>query len=72
MAYTTILSPETIIFGGGVMQQAHLFDLVRDKFKDLLGDYLTLPPLDEYIIPTGLGNESGILGSLLLAKQALK
>jgi len=72
MAYTTILSPEMIIFGGGVMQQAHLFDLVRDKFKNLLADYLTLPPLDEYIAPTGLGNESGILGSLLLAEQQLK
>jgi len=71
MAYTTILGPESIIFGGGVMQQDHLFPLIRKHFEELLGDYLTLPPLDDYIIPTGLGNDSGILGSLLLAKQAL-
>lgn len=71
ISYTMTLSPDCIIFGGGVMQQKHLFKLVREKFADLLGGYLNLPPLDEYIIPTGLGNESGILGSLLLAKQSL-
>lgn len=70
ISYTMTLSPDCIIFGGGVMHQKHLFKLVREKFEELLGEYLNLPSLDEYIIPTGLGNESGILGSLLLAKQA--
>lgn len=69
LSYTMILSPECIIFGGGVMNQSHLFDLIRDKFNELIGDYLNLPPINEYIIPTGLGNDSGILGSLLLAKN---
>lgn len=72
LAYTTILSPECIILGGGVMHQKHLFEMVREKFAEILNSYLDLPPLDEYIIPTGLGNESGILGSLLLAKEALQ
>jgi len=71
MSYTMTLSPDCIIFGGGVMHQKQLFPLIREKFKNILNDYITLPPLDEYIIPTGLGNESGILGSLLLAKQQL-
>lgn len=71
MSYTMTLSPDCIIFGGGVMHQTHLFTLVREKFEEILNDYVNLPPLDEYIISTGLGNESGILGSLLLAKQAL-
>lgn len=71
LAYTTILSPECIILGGGVMHQEHLFDMVREKFAEILNSYLDLPPLDEYIIPTGLGNKSGILGSLLLAKETL-
>lgn len=71
LAYTTILSPECIIFGGGVMQQEHLFDLVHEKFEELLGGYLTLPPTSEYIISPGLGTNSGILGSLMLAKNAL-
>lgn len=71
LSYTMILSPECIILGGGVMHQDHLFELVHKKFEEILGEYLTLPPLDEYIIPTGLGSESGILGSLMLGKNAL-
>lgn len=70
LAYTTILSPDCIIFGGGVMHQKHLFEMVRENFDNILNLYLELPPLDEYIIPTKLGNDSGILGSLLLAEQA--
>ena len=71
MAYTTILSPECIVFGGGVMQQEHLFELVHEKFEQILADYLTLPPTSEYIISPGLGTDAGILGSLMLAKNAL-
>lgn len=71
MTYTTILSPSCIIFGGGVMNQPHLIEKVRDKFKKILNDYLELPILDEYIISPGLGNEAGIKGSLLLAQHAL-
>jgi len=71
MAYTTILSPSCIIFGGGVMNQPHLIEKVRSKFKELLNGYLQLPSLEEYIISPGLGNEAGIKGSLLLAQRAL-
>lgn len=71
LSYTMTLSPECIILGGGVMHQSHLFEMVHAKFEELLGEYLELPPLDEYIIPTGLGSESGILGSLMLGKNAL-
>ena len=72
MAYTTILSPACIIFGGGVMNQDHLIEKVREKFEEILNNYLSLPSLDEYIILPGLGDEAGIKGSLLLAKRALK
>lgn len=72
MAYTLILSPDCIIFGGGVMNQKHLLDLIKVKFLELLNDYVNLPPIDEYIIPTGLGSDSGIVGSLLLGKSQLK
>ena len=72
MAYTTILSPACIIFGGGVMNQDHLIEKVREKFEEILNNYLRLPSLDEYIILPGLGDEAGIKGSLLLAKRALK
>ena len=71
MTYTTILSPSCIIFGGGVMSQSHLMDKVRTKFESLLNDYLELPNVKDYIISPGLGEESGIKGSLLLAERAL-
>ena len=71
LVYTTVLSPSCIIFGGGVMNQEQLFPKIREQFSKLLKNYLNLPPFEEYIIPTGLGNDSGILGSLLLAQKAL-
>ncbi|MDN6731788.1 MAG: ROK family protein, partial [Atopostipes suicloacalis] len=71
LTYTMVLRPSCIIFGGGVMSQSHLFDKVHSKFEEILSDYLDVPALEDYIIPTGLGDQSGILGSLLLAKEAI-
>lgn len=71
LAFTTILSPSCIIFGGGVMGQRHLIEKVRVKFVEILNHYLELPPVDEYILPAGLGSISGIQGSLLIAKKAV-
>lgn len=72
IAYTTILSPSCIIFGGGVMKQSHLIDKVRVKFEELLKNYLELPAVEDYLILPGLGDKSGITGSFLLAKRAIK
>ena len=70
MAYTLVLSPERIILGGGVMKQAHLFPLIRESFKKQMADYVVTPDLEDYIVPTGLGDNSGITGCLLLAMEA--
>lgn len=70
MTYTTILRPECIIFGGGVMEQKHLFPKIYKKFQAIMADYLELPAIEKYILSPGLGEKSGILGSLLLAKRA--
>lgn len=72
LAYTMILRPECIIYGGGVMEQKHLFAKIHEKFEELMADYLTIPALEDYIVSTALGNESGIIGSLLLAEKAYK
>ncbi|WP_035619139.1 ROK family protein [Lacticigenium naphthae] len=71
MSYTLTLSPEQIVIGGGVMKQKQLFPLVREAFKKLLADYVAVPPLEEYIVAPGLGDDAGITGSLLLAKEAV-
>ena len=69
-------SPEKIILGGGVMQQKHLFPLIRKKTLELLNGYVQakeiLEDIDSYIVEPGLGTKSGATGALLLAKKALQ
>ncbi len=70
------LSPQKIILGGGVMQQAHLFPLIRRKVQTLLGGYLQSPAIleniDDYIVLPALGKRAGVLGALALAMDAAK
>jgi fructokinase len=67
------LSPQRIILGGGVMQQTHLFEMVRQKVQERLNGYIQAPEvlarIEEYIVPPGLGNLAGVLGSVALAQQ---
>ena len=71
-----ILSPEKVILGGGVMDQKHLFPMVRNRVQEALNGYVQAPQvlsgLDEYIVPPGLGNRAGLLGAIALAMQAEK
>ncbi len=60
------LSPQKIILGGGVMQQAHLFALIRKELAELLNGYITPPE----VVPPELGSRAGILGALALAERA--
>ena len=72
---TLTLSPQRILLGGGVMQQAHLFDLIRSEFTRLLNGYIQRRELtkqvETYIAPPALKGRAGILGALALAEQAL-
>ena len=72
-----MLSPQVIVLGGGVMQQAHLFPRIREKTLALLGGYVasdrvTEEGIDSYIVPPALGVNSGVAGALLLGARALK
>lgn len=68
------LSPQRIIMGGGVMEQAHLFPLIRRQVQETLQGYVRSPAIieaiDSYIIAPMLGNRSGMLGALALGQQA--
>lgn len=70
------LSPKKIVLGGGVMHQLHLFPRIRKRTLELLNGYVAHPAIleniDDYIVPPGLGDNAGAVGSLLLAVQALK
>lgn len=68
--YICTLSPQRIILGGGVMEQAHLFPLIRREVVQLLNDYVQAPAIteqiDTYIVPPTLGARAGVLGALAL------
>jgi fructokinase len=65
------LSPERAILGGGVMQQAGLFDLIRRDVLAILNGYIQsdeiLHHVERYIVEPGLGIRAGVLGALALA-----
>ncbi len=69
------LSPRRVVVGGGVMQQAALYPLVRHETQRVLGgyvqsDWITTQHVDQYIMPPALGNRSGVLGAIALAAVA--
>ncbi len=69
-----LLSPERLIFGGGVMQQQALYPVIRQTVSRLINGYVgigaTDTALQQLIVPPGLGEHAGIAGALALAKQA--
>lgn len=72
MQYVLILSPKKIILGGGVMNQKQVFASINKYLAEFINGYVTLPELTDYIVSPGLGDRAGIIGSLLLANQALQ
>lgn len=68
------ISPQRIILGGGVMEQAQLFPLIRRNVQRFLNDYVQTPAIlehiDDYIVPPALGQQAGILGAIALAEGA--
>lgn len=74
MNYIVTLSPKKIILGGGVMQREFLFPKIRRRVRELLNGYVAsksiLENIEDYILPPGLGNQSGSLGAIALAMQA--
>jgi len=71
---TLTLSPQRIILGGGVMHQTHLFPLIQGEVQRLLNGYVQarelMEDIGQFIVPPGLGDETGVLGALALGKKA--
>jgi fructokinase len=72
--FISVLSPQRIIMGGGVMQNKKLFPLIRKEVQNLLNRYILVPEIlehiDEYIVPPALGGQAGVLGAIALAQSA--
>jgi fructokinase len=69
----TVLSPQRVILGGGVMQRSHLFPLVRGEVQALLNGYIQVPEIleriDAFVVPPALGSQAGVLGAIALAQE---
>lgn len=76
MQYALIISPKRIIIGGSVMEHGELFPLVRRRLQELLSGYIDLAELkeqiDNYVVPSALGDQAAITGALILARQTLE
>jgi fructokinase len=69
----SVLSPERIVIGGGVMQTDGLHERVRQEMVALLNGYLEPPALagiDGYVTAPALGARAGVLGAIALAEGA--
>jgi fructokinase len=68
------LSTKRFVLGGGVMNQPHLFPLIRRELARILNGYIRVKEvtegLDEFVVPPKLGSRAGVLGALVLAEQA--
>ena len=69
-----MLSPQRIVMGGGVMNQARLLEPIRRRMRHWLGGYIerneVLSDDSGYIVTPALGERAGVLGALALAVDA--
>ena len=63
----SVLSPQRVILGGGVMNEPGLLELVQRRVPELAAGYFELPD----IVAPSLGDRAGVLGALELARLAL-
>lgn len=67
------LSPKRIVLGGGVMEHPGLIHQVQQKVQRILNNYIHSPiitdHIEQYIVLPSLGNRSGVLGAIALARQ---
>jgi fructokinase len=74
--FITVLSPQRIILGGGVMAQKQLLPMIRQKVLDFLNGYVQSPviteAIDSYIVAPGLDGRAGVLGSMVLGEVAAR
>jgi len=71
--YTLVLSPQRIVLGGGVLQQAHLLPRVRERLVEALAGYVKRdelgPRVDEYVVAPHFGQDAGLMGAFALARR---
>ena len=71
-----VLSPEVIIFGGGVLKLPGLLVAIQAETATLLNGYLDAAVarehIDQYIVTPQLGDRAGVLGGIALAHRQIR
>jgi fructokinase len=74
--FVCTLSPQRIILGGGIMKVEGIIPRIRVRLRELLAGYVQHPAIieaiDDYLVPPGLGDQTGMLGGIALARRALE
>ena len=68
------LSPQKIILGGGIMNNAQLFPMIRKNVLEYINDYIDtkeLRNINSYITPSALNGNQGVMGAIKLAEREL-
>lgn len=75
LSIVSVVSPQRIVVGGGVMQHAALLPSVRRLLRELVNGYLDTTMLgeeiDRYLVAPQLGDSAGVLGAIALARCAI-
>lgn len=75
-AVTLTVAPERIVLGGGVARTPGLLEAVRPRLAQLvagaLGEHPCMDPGSGYVVPPGLGEDSGVRGALALAQDLVR
>lgn len=62
-------APQTLVLGGGVMQQSALLAAIRQRMQAVLGGYLADFNPERAVVAAGLGQRAGALGAIALAQM---
>jgi len=69
-----VYRPQRVVVGGGVLRHEGLLETIRSRVAELL-DVTYFPEgadLAEVIVAPGLGDDSGLLGGMLLARRGVR
>ncbi len=69
LALLAVVSPSRVIVGGGVSQAEGLHGLIASRLKEIAAEYFPPASEDGYVVPPALGQEAGIRGAFLLARN---
>ncbi len=66
-----VLAPERIVLGGGVSKLPRIHEKVNAALVDQMSDYAVMAEHQSgFVVPPGLGDDSGVAGALALAIDA--